>query len=205
LCRGTDPQRVAELPAAAPRAEMAACVREAEPLCLRLCCERTWSFFLLLQIKIWTLSLSLLFCIWCRPLTATTIVSPRLFITMETEETALLWQQGNSHGNGPRSRFQLPAEKEMLKEQQAALRTPKLHAGSTESWLFRFLLSCLDRFHGKVSPGGPTSPDVHGDNDPPERSVRKDGSLTQERSLRVSSSDDSISLRHCREERDRHE
>lgn len=44
-----------------------------------------------------------------------------------------------------------------------------------------------------MSPGSPTSPDGHGDSEPPERSLRKDGSLAQERSLRVSSSDDSIS------------
>lgn len=56
-----------------------------------------------------------------------------------------------------------------------------------------------------MSPGGPTGPDGHGDNDPPERSLRKDGSLTQERSLRVSSSDDSISLQSCKEERDEEE
>lgn len=56
-----------------------------------------------------------------------------------------------------------------------------------------------------MSPGGPAGPDGHGDNDPPERSLRKDGSLTQERSLRVSSSDDSISLQACREERDEEE
>lgn len=83
-----------------------------------------------------------------------------------------------------------------------ATRTTALSAGSsTESWLFLFLLSCLDRFHGNVSPGGPTGPDGHGDNDPPERSLRKDGSLAQERSLRVSSSDDSISLQSCKEGR----
>lgn len=56
-----------------------------------------------------------------------------------------------------------------------------------------------------MSPGGPTSPDGHGDSDPPERSLRKDGSLTQERSLRVSSSDDSIALQACGEERDEEE
>lgn len=74
-----------------------------------------------------------------------------------------------------------------------ATRTTALSAGSsTESWLFLFLRSCLDRFQGRVSPGGPTTPEGQGDREPPERSLRKDGSLTQERSLRVSSSDDSI-------------
>lgn len=84
-----------------------------------------------------------------------------------------------------------------------ATRTTALSAGSsTESWLFLFLLSCLDRFHGNVSPGGPAGPDGHGDNEPPERSLRNDGSLAQERSLRVSSSDNSISAQSCREERE---
>ena len=59
----------------------------------------------------------------------------------------------------------------------------------------------MDRFHGNVSPGGPTGPEGHGDNDPPERSLRKDGSLAQERSLRVSSSDSSMCPQSCREER----
>lgn len=51
-----------------------------------------------------------------------------------------------------------------------------------------------------MSPGGPTGPEGHGDSDPPERSLRKDGSLMQERSLRVSSSEDSILLQGCRED-----
>lgn len=93
-----------------------------------------------------------------------------------------------------------PPETDLRFIASPATRTTALSAGSsTESWLFLFLLSCLDRFHGNVSPGGPTSPDGQGDSEPPERSVRKDGSLTQERSLRVSSSDDSISPHSCRE------
>lgn len=44
-----------------------------------------------------------------------------------------------------------------------------------------------------MSPGGAACPEEDGDNEPPERSLRKDGSLTQERSLRVSSSEDSMS------------
>ena len=81
-----------------------------------------------------------------------------------------------------------------------ATRTTALSAGSsTELWVFLFLLSplsCLDgRFQGRVSPEGPWSPDGQGDREPPERSLRKDRSLLslmQERSLSVSSSEDSI-------------
>lgn len=88
-----------------------------------------------------------------------------------------------------------------------ATRTTALSAGSsTEAWLFLFLRSCLERFHGNVSPGSPTVvPDGHGDSDPPDLSLRKDGSLRQERSLRVSSSDDSIPLQRLKGEEDRKE
>lgn len=52
-----------------------------------------------------------------------------------------------------------------------------------------------------MSPGSPAVlPDGHGDSDPADLSLRKDGSLRQERSLRVSSSDDSIPLWRLEEE-----
>lgn len=76
-----------------------------------------------------------------------------------------------------------------------ATRTTALSAGSnTESWLFRLRLSCLDRFHGRVSPFGPVVLWGHGDKDPPERSLRNERSLTHERSLRLSSSEEDMSL-----------
>lgn len=76
-----------------------------------------------------------------------------------------------------------------------ATRTTALSAGSsTESWLFRLRLSCLDRFHGRVSPFGPVALWGHGDSDPPERSLRNERSLTHERSLRLSSSEEDMSL-----------
>lgn len=75
-----------------------------------------------------------------------------------------------------------------------ATRTTALSAGSsTESWLFRLRLSCLDRFHGSVSPFGPVVLWGHGDRDPPERSLRNERSLTHERSLRLSSSEEDMS------------
>lgn len=74
-----------------------------------------------------------------------------------------------------------------------ATRTTALSAGSsTESWLFRLRLSCLDRFQGRVSPFGPDVLWGHGDRDPPERSLRNERSLTHERSLRLSSSEEDM-------------
>ncbi|KAL6456947.1 hypothetical protein MHYP_G00339100 [Metynnis hypsauchen] len=75
-----------------------------------------------------------------------------------------------------------------------ATRTTALSAGSsTESWLFRLRLSCLDKFQGRVSPLGPVVAGGHGDREPPDRSLRKERSLTHERSLRLSSSEEDMS------------
>ncbi len=75
-----------------------------------------------------------------------------------------------------------------------ATRTTALSAGSsTESWLLRLRLSCLDRFHGRVSPLGPAVLWAQGEREPPDLSLRNERSLTQERSLRLSSSEEDIS------------
>lgn len=75
-----------------------------------------------------------------------------------------------------------------------ATRTTALSAGSsTESWLLRLRLSCLDRFHGRVSPLDPAVLWAQGEREPPDLSLRNERSLTHERSLRLSSSEEDIS------------
>lgn len=74
-----------------------------------------------------------------------------------------------------------------------ATRTTALSAGSsTESWLLRLRLSCLDRFHGSVSPLGPVLW-AQGEREPPDLSLRNERSLIHERSLKLSSSEEDIS------------
>lgn len=96
------------------------------------------------------------------------------------------WRQ---HFSGKSDTDKIPTEVSL-----PATRTTALSAGSnTESWLLRLRRSCLDRFQGSVSPGALAySDEGQGESEPSERSLRKDGSLTHERSLRVSSSDDSM-------------